>query len=99
MREQADALVRASQRKLELWGISAKQMETPGQGVPHTTLYASASGSVVERKVTQGQYVNAGDTLFTVADLSSVWIKADVYEEQLPQIRRGQEVEIKIGCS
>jgi Cu(I)/Ag(I) efflux system membrane fusion protein/cobalt-zinc-cadmium efflux system membrane fusion protein len=44
--------------------------------------------------VTQGQYVNAGDTLFTVADLSQVWIKADVYEDQLPQIRRGQEVEI-----
>jgi RND family efflux transporter MFP subunit len=44
--------------------------------------------------VTQGQYVNAGDTLFTVADLNQVWIKADVYEEQLPQIRQGQEVEI-----
>jgi Cu(I)/Ag(I) efflux system membrane fusion protein/cobalt-zinc-cadmium efflux system membrane fusion protein len=38
--------------------------------------------------------VNAGDTLFTVADLSQVWIKADVYEEQLPQIRQGQAVEI-----
>jgi len=37
---------------------------------------------------------DAGDTLFTVADLNQVWIKADVYEEQLPQIRQGQEVEI-----
>jgi Cu(I)/Ag(I) efflux system membrane fusion protein len=63
-------------------------------GVPHVTLHASASGSVVERKVTQGQYVNAGDTLFTFADLNQVWIKADVYEEELPQIRRGQVVEI-----
>jgi RND family efflux transporter MFP subunit len=95
VRVQADALVSASQRKLELWGISEKQIEAPETGgVPHTTLYASASGSVVDRKVTQGQYVNAGDTLFTVADLSQVWIKADVYEDQLPQIRRGQEVEI-----
>jgi Cu(I)/Ag(I) efflux system membrane fusion protein len=63
-------------------------------GVPHVTIYSYASGTVVDRKVTQGQYVNAGDTLFTVADLSQVWIKADVYEEQLPQIRQGQEVEI-----
>jgi RND family efflux transporter MFP subunit len=95
VRAQADALVTASQRKLSLWGIAEKQMEEPETGsVPHTTLYASASGSVVERKVTQGQYVNAGDTLFTVADLSQVWIKADVYEDQLPQIRRGQEVAI-----
>jgi RND family efflux transporter MFP subunit len=94
-RVQADALVTASQRKLELWGINEKQMEAPeAGGIPHVTLYASASGSVVERKVTQGQYVAAGDTLFTVADLSQVWIKADVYEDQLPQIRRGQGVEI-----
>ena len=94
-RTQADALVTASQRKLELWGISEKQIDAPEtSGIPHVTIYASASGSVVDRKVTQGQYVNAGDTLFTVADLSQVWIKADVYEEQLPQIRHGQEVEI-----
>jgi RND family efflux transporter MFP subunit len=93
--QQAEALVGASQRKLELWGISAKQINAPGtSGVPHVTIYAYASGTVVDRKVTQGQYVNAGDTLFTVADLSHVWIKADVYEEQLPQIRQGQAVDI-----
>lgn len=94
-RQQADALVQASLRKLELWGISNKQIDAPGTStVPHVTIYAYASGTVVDRKVTQGQYVNAGDTLFTVADLSQVWIKADVYEEQLPQIHQGQEVEI-----
>ena len=94
-RTQADALVKASQRKLELWGIAGKQTDTPGtEVVPHVTIYAYASGTVVDRKVTQGQYVNAGDTLFTVADLSQVWIKADVYEEQLPQIRQGKEVDI-----
>jgi membrane fusion protein, copper/silver efflux system len=94
-RTQADALVRASQRKLELWGIADKQFKASAtSGVPHVTLYANAGGWVVERKVTQGQYVSAGETLFTVADLSEVWIKADVYEEQLPQIHQGQEVEI-----
>src|SRR5664280_88386 len=91
----ADSLVVASQRKLELWGISASQINRgDDHGIPHVTLYASAGGTVVERKATQGQYVNTGDTLFTVADLSVVWIKADVYESQLPQIRRGQEVAI-----
>jgi Cu(I)/Ag(I) efflux system membrane fusion protein len=94
-RLQADALVKASQHKLELWGISDKQSDAPEKsGVPHVTIYSYASGTVVDRKVTQGQYVNAGDTLLTVADLNQVWIKADVYEEQLPQIRQGQEVEI-----
>jgi len=95
-RQQADALVEASQRKLELWGIAEKQINAPDTaGVPHVTMYAYASGTVVDRKVTQGQYVNAGDTLFTVADLSQVWIKADVYEEQLPQIHAGQQVDIE----
>jgi len=94
-RTQADALVKASLHKLELWGISGKQSDAPEKdGVPHVTIYSYASGTVVDRKVTQGQYVNAGDTLFTVADLNQVWIKADVYEEQLPQIRQGQAVEI-----
>jgi RND family efflux transporter MFP subunit len=92
---QADALVNASERKLELWGIANKQFNAPATaGVPHVTIYANSAGSVVERKVTQGQYVNAGDTLLTVADLSEVWIKADVYEEQLSQIHQGQEVAI-----
>jgi RND family efflux transporter MFP subunit len=86
-----------SKRASTSWscGASAKQINAPEtSGIPHVTIYAYASGTVVDRKVTQGQYVNAGDTLFTVADLSQVWIKADVYEEQLPQIRAGQEVEI-----
>jgi Cu(I)/Ag(I) efflux system membrane fusion protein/cobalt-zinc-cadmium efflux system membrane fusion protein len=95
----ADELVGASRRKLELWGISAKQIEGAGTtraqaAVPTITMYATAGGSVVERKVTRGQYVNAGDTLFTVADLSTVWVKADVYESQLAEVKTGQAVEI-----
>ncbi len=94
-RSQAEALVTASRRKLELWGITPEQIEAPASdGVPHITVYANAAGTVVERKVTQGQYVNAGETLLTVADLSEVWIKVDVYEEQLPQIHPGQDVNI-----
>jgi Cu(I)/Ag(I) efflux system membrane fusion protein len=94
-RTQAEALVKASEHKLELWGVQKDQMDGEGsKNIPHVTIYANAGGTVVDRKVTQGQYVTAGDTLFTVADLNQVWIKADVYEEQLPQIRAGQEVEL-----
>jgi len=94
-RSQADSLVEASRRKLELWGITPEQIATPAaSGVPHVTIYANAEGTVVERKVTQGQYVNAGETLMTLADLGEIWIKADVYEDQLPQIHPGQDVNI-----
>ena len=94
-RTQAEALVKASEHKLELWGVNKEQMESrASDAIPHVTIYANAGGTVVERKVTQGQYVNAGDTLFTVVDLSQVWIMADVYDGQLPQIHSGQEVDI-----
>jgi Cu(I)/Ag(I) efflux system membrane fusion protein len=100
-RSQADSLVEASRRKLELWGIKPEQINAAAagaqatSGVPHVTIYANGEGTVVERKVTQGQYVNAGETLLTVADLNEIWIKADVYEDQLPQIHPGQDVDIK----
>jgi membrane fusion protein, copper/silver efflux system len=92
-RNQADELVSASKRRLELWGISGKQLD--GGHETRLTIYSPVSGTVVERKVAQGQYINAGETMFTLADLSTVWVKADVYESQLPQIRRGQRVELR----
>jgi Cu(I)/Ag(I) efflux system membrane fusion protein len=94
--ESANDLVAASRRRLQLLGVSEEQIAAAAAGSAglHVTIFASAGGSVVERKVTSGQYVNAGDPLFTVADLSTVWVKADVYEYQLPQIKPGQMVEI-----
>lgn len=92
----ADDLVSASRRRLELWGMTAQQIDliAAGHRNPDVTVYSSTSGTVVERKVTQGQYVNAGDILYSVADLSTVWVKADVYESDLPQIGAGQPVQI-----
>jgi RND family efflux transporter MFP subunit len=94
--DNANDLVAASRRRLELWGVSDKQIEAAAAGTAglHVTMYAPSGGTVVDRKVTRGQYVNAGDPLFTVADLSTVWVKADVYEFQLPQIRPGQMVDV-----
>ncbi len=92
----ADDLVSASRRRLELWGLTPKQIDevAAGRVNPDIVVYSTTSGTVVERKVTQGQYVNAGDVLYSVADLNTVWVKADVYESDLPQIRAGQPVEI-----
>src|SRR5271157_6499450 len=92
----ADDLASASRRRLELWGLTSNQIEQVGRGHadPDVAIYSSTSGTVVERKVTQGQYVNAGDVLYAVADLSTVWVKADVYESDLPQIHAGQPVDI-----
>ena len=57
---------------------------------------APISGSVVERKVTQGQVVQPSDALFSIADLSRVWVVAEVPEQQAAKVRVGQSVEIEI---
>ena len=93
----ADDLVNASRRRLELWGLTTQQIdEIASSAKPQIELpiYSTVSGIVTERRVTQGQYVNAGEVLFTVTDLSTIWVKADVYQPDLPSVRTGQSVEI-----
>src|SRR5437868_1839602 len=93
----AEDLVNASRRRLELWGLTRQQLdEIASSAKPQIELpiYSTVSGIVTERKVTQGQYVNAGEVLFTITDLSTIWVKADVYQPDLPSVRTGQSVEI-----
>ena len=93
----ADDLIAASRRRLELWGLTSRQIDMIGTSDKpqlDLTIYSPASGIVSERKVTQGQYVNAGDVLYTLTDLSTVWLKADIFENDLAQVRVGQAVEI-----
>ena len=93
----AEDLVTASRRRLELRGLTTQQLdEIASSAKPPIELpiYSTVSGVVTERKVTQGQYVNAGEVLFTVTDLSTIWVKADVYQPDLPSVYTGQPVEI-----
>ena len=95
-RAQADDLVAASRRKLELWGVSPKQVDelAAGGSAVHLTTYSTTSGIVKERKVTEGQYVTEGEALFTVSDLSRVWVLADVYQDELSRVHTGAAAEI-----
>jgi membrane fusion protein, copper/silver efflux system len=93
----AEDLVIASRRRLELWGLTTRQLdEVASSTKPQIELpiYSTVRGVVTDRKVTQGQYVNAGEVLFTVTDLSTIWVRADVYQPDLPSVHTGQSVEI-----
>lgn len=94
---QARDLVVASRRRLELWGLSPQQIQEIARAdhpPVQITISSTVSGIVMERKVVLGQYVKEGDALYTVADLSTVWVKADVYESDLARVRAGQPVEV-----
>jgi len=92
-RDGARRLLEASRQRLVLWDISAAQIEALEQSgaVSRTlSLTSPVSGIVTKREVTVGQYVTAGQTLLEVADLSTVWVEADIYEYELPWIKVGQ---------
>jgi Cu(I)/Ag(I) efflux system membrane fusion protein len=90
--EQADALVDASRVRLERFGLSSDQIDklltSPEQPI-RVTVSSTSSGILRSRKVTEGQFVNPGDTLIELTDLKSVWIKADVFDADLAKIRPG----------
>ena len=93
----ADELVRASRRRLELWGVSAQQIEEIASSADRAvqiTTFSLVSWIITKRNVALGQYVKEGDVLFELADLSTVWVEASIFESDIPLIRIGQRVKI-----
>jgi membrane fusion protein, copper/silver efflux system len=86
-------LMTAAEDRLRLWGIppsELKRLKEAGQVSETVPLEASAGGVVTECKAVEGAHVKAGDSLYTIADLSHVWIYADIYERELPRAHVGQ---------
>ena len=79
-------LIRDARTRLELLGISSDQIDeilSTGQANTHLKIRSPISGHVISKYVREGQYVEEGMPLYDVADLSSVWIQAAVYEDDL----------------
>ena len=88
-------LVRAAREKLRLLGLTDEQIrriEQRGEPVTHLTIYSPIGGTVIEKLRQEGDRVRLGDRIYTVADLSQVWVKMDAYESDLVWLRYGQEV-------
>jgi Cu(I)/Ag(I) efflux system membrane fusion protein len=94
-----DSLVESSKRRLKLWDITdeeIKRLEESGQAKKTLTLYAPFSGFVLEKSAYKGMNVMPGMALYKLADLSVVWLYADIYEYELPFIGLGQEASIQL---
>jgi Cu(I)/Ag(I) efflux system membrane fusion protein len=90
-------LLAAAKRRLRLWDISDAQIEEvlrTGRARRTLTLYAPVSGVVVEKMVVRGQAVDAGVTLFTLADLTRVWIDIELREADAA-VQRGAAADIE----
>lgn len=95
--EGARSLYEASKQRLSLWGLTPEQIrELEQTRMPRRTidLVAPQSGVVTKKNVQIGQYVKAGDPLYDIADLSGVWVEAEVFEAELGRIKVGQPIAI-----
>ncbi len=91
-------LLEAAKRRLRLWDITDDQirrLEESGEVVKTMTIYSPQSGFVLQKNVEEGMYVKAGLDLFRVADLSSVWVYAHLFEYEVPWVSEGDEVEME----
>jgi len=94
----ASPLADTTRQRLELWGLTKSQIadiETQGVSI-YLPISAPIGGTVIQKNVLEGAYVAEGTPLFTIADLSSVWLYADVYESDMGWIRPGQEMRVQV---
>ncbi|MEE9583893.1 MAG: efflux RND transporter periplasmic adaptor subunit, partial [Candidatus Brocadiales bacterium] len=93
----ADYMLDATRDRLLLWGITEGQIEElteTGEVQEHMTIYAPIAGTVIKKDVLEGQYVEEGTRMYTIADLTKLWMMADVYEYEMSLIKLGQKVDI-----
>ncbi len=96
IRETSEATLAAVRDKLRLWGLRPEQIaeiEKRGTASDHVTIYAPIGGIVIHKNVQEGMYVTTGTKIYTIADLSKVWVRLDAYESDLMWLRYGQQVE------
>jgi cobalt-zinc-cadmium efflux system membrane fusion protein len=97
----AGTAVDAARNRLAILGLTQEQIGSLQQKREirrATPIFAPIDGTVIGRKVGPGQYVrsDSGEALFTIADLSTMWLKALIPENDIPAIQVGQLAEVKI---
>ncbi len=94
--ETAKQTIEAAREKLRLWGFTAEQIdgiEKRGTPSDHMTIYSPGSGIVIHKNAQEGMYIQTGTRIYTIADLSKIWVQLDAYESDLNWLRYGSAVE------
>lgn len=100
-RENAASLLSSARRRLTYWDVSpadVARIESTGEVQRTLTLRSPVSGFVVQKNVLQGQRVMAGEPLYRIANLSTVWVEGEVFERDLPAVRLGQTVTAELDA-
>ncbi len=92
--------IEAGRQRLRLWDISDEQIksiEETGKTVRTMTIHSPVDGYVVQKMALQGMRFMPGEKLFDIADLSTVWVIADIYEYELSFVKLGQTARITLS--
>jgi multidrug efflux pump subunit AcrA (membrane-fusion protein) len=95
----AQRLLDASRRRLAYWDLTEDQirnLEETGQPQHTLTFYARASGEVMNKRVVEGQRIEAGQPLMDLADISKIWLMVDVFEQDLAWVEVGTRASIEL---
>ncbi len=97
MKASQPKLYKAVRNKLKLWKLSEKQIlkiENSKKITENFPVYANVSGVVTHKMVEEGNHIKEGQTMFKIANLTTVWAEFDAYEKQLNKINLGSEISI-----
>jgi Cu(I)/Ag(I) efflux system membrane fusion protein len=100
-RQRADELVASARRRLSLWDLPAEDiraLEEKRQAIDAVVFRSPASGFVIEKQAIAGLHVMPGQSLYKVADLSTVWIEADVYETEISGVRSESSAAVTVDA-
>jgi len=96
----ASSTVEAARKRLMLWDIPKHQIDElfeKKKVFKSMHIHSPERGFVVEKNAQEGMFVKPGMNLYTIADISTIWVNADVYEYELPWVRVGQSAAITLS--
>ena len=93
----AESEVASARRRLRLFGLTSEEVEAgSSDSVSSHSLKTPFDGIVIERQAVKGEVKKSGETVVVIADLSTLWVKLDVFESELPRLKVGQPVRFRV---
>jgi RND family efflux transporter MFP subunit len=96
----SETLLQAARERLRLWDMSDEQiqkLDETGQVSRTTTMYSPIDGFVLKREVFERTYITPETELYEIADFSTVWVNAEIYEYEVPYVRIGQTARMSLS--
>ena len=96
----ARSLLESSRKRLQYWDITDEQighLDKSGQVHKTLVIHSPTKGVVIHKSAVEGKYTKPGEDLYKIADISRIWVYADIYEYELPWIKVGQEAEMSLA--